>query len=83
MSPAMPITATKAPRWSRLVSISTAWLAYFDSWYILGLLLTVFASPAEMLAAVVVTPWIDERFVLTLPLCLILHQPSVPVSWQV
>lgn len=57
--------------------ISTAWLAYFDSWYILGLLLVVFASPGEMLAAIVVTPWIDERFVLTLPLCLILRDRAL------
>jgi len=53
--------------------VSTAWLAYFDSWYVLGLLLAVFAPRRAMLAAILVTPWIDERFVLTLPLCLILR----------
>ena len=53
--------------------VSTAWLAYFDSWYILGLLVAVFASPGEMAAAVLLTPWIDERFVLALPLCLVLR----------
>jgi len=53
--------------------VSTAWLGYFDSWYILGLLVTVFAARWVMLAAILVTPWIDERFVLTLPLCLLLR----------
>jgi len=51
--------------------VSTGWLAYFDSWYVLGLLLVAF-SPGRRwaVAAILVAPWIDERFVLTLPLCL-------------
>ena len=53
--------------------VSSAWLGYFDSWYVLGLLLTVFAARWVMLAAILVAPWIDERFVLTLPLCLLLR----------
>jgi tetratricopeptide (TPR) repeat protein len=60
--------------------VSTAWLAYFDSWYVLGLLLTVFAPPGEMLAAILVTPWIDERFVLTLPLCLLLRDRAAAAT---
>ncbi len=53
--------------------VSSAWLAYFDSWYVLGLLVTVFAGPGALVAAALATPWIDERYVLTLPLCLVLR----------
>jgi hypothetical protein len=53
--------------------VSTAWLAYFDSWYVLGLLVTVFAPRGALVAAALATPWIDERYVLTLPLCLVLR----------
>ena len=60
--------------------VSTGWLAYFDSWYVLGLLITVFAPPGEMLAAIVVTPWIDERFVLTLPLCPVLRDRTLAAT---
>lgn len=51
--------------------VSTGWLAYFDSWYLMGLLLASLAGgrPA-LLAACLVTPWIDERFVLALPAAL-------------
>ena len=51
--------------------VSTGWLAYFDSWYILGLLLTAF-HPARWLlvASCLLVPWIDERFVLALPLAI-------------
>jgi hypothetical protein len=50
---------------------STAWLAYFDSWYVLGGLILAF-SPSWLLvlAAAVLTPWIDERIVFMLPVCL-------------
>jgi hypothetical protein len=49
--------------------VSTGWLAYFDSWCMLGLLVVAFSpSRAAAVAAVLATPWIDERFVLALPL---------------
>jgi hypothetical protein len=60
--------------------VSTAWLAYFDAWYILGLLITVFGAPGEMLAAILLTPWVDERFVLTLPLCLVLRDRAAAAA---
>ena len=41
--------------------VSTAWLGYFDSWYVLALLLAVFASRRAMVVAVLAAPWIDER----------------------
>jgi hypothetical protein len=54
--------------------VSTGWLAYFDSWYMLGLCLVVFSRPRTGLAACCLTmPWIDERFILSLPLGLLLR----------
>jgi hypothetical protein len=50
------------------------WLGYFDSWYVLALLIIVFARAHWIaVAAVLAGPWIDERVVLTLPLCLFLR----------
>lgn len=54
--------------------VSTGWLAYFDSWLILGLLVLVFfRSRWAALGAVAVVPWIDEHFVLMLPFALLLR----------
>ena len=54
--------------------VSTGWLAYFDSWYILGMLIVSFSSSRRLIAlACLATPWADERFVLTLPLCLLVR----------
>jgi len=51
--------------------VSTGWLGYFDSWLMVGLLLASFAeSRSILIATALVTPWIDERFLLALPLCL-------------
>jgi len=51
--------------------VSMAWLTYFDSWYVLGLLLAAFhPSRFWLAAACLITPWIDERFVLALPMAL-------------
>lgn len=51
--------------------VSTGWLAYFDSWLILALLLAGFGQARGLLfATALVAPWVDERFVLALPLCL-------------
>ncbi|MBI5766187.1 MAG: tetratricopeptide repeat protein [Verrucomicrobia bacterium] len=54
--------------------VSIGWLGYFDSWLLVGLLAVVFArrtGPAAV--AVLLTPWVDERLVLTLPLALLLR----------
>jgi tetratricopeptide (TPR) repeat protein len=54
--------------------VSTGFLAYFDSWYILGLLVVVFVPDWRFgVAAVLITPWVDERFVITLPLSFLLR----------
>jgi hypothetical protein len=51
--------------------VSTGWLAYFDSWLILALLLAAFAhSRWVMFTAALLAPWVDERFILALPLCI-------------
>ena len=51
--------------------VSSGWLAYFDSWLVLALLLASFGrSRWTLFAAALLAPWIDERFILTLPLCL-------------
>lgn len=54
--------------------VSTGWLAYFDSWLIAALVLATFARSRITLAlAALLAPWIDERFLLALPLCLVLR----------
>ena len=54
--------------------VSTGWLTYFDSWLVLGLMLVVFAKPQITLTvACLLCPWIDERFVIALPLCLMVR----------
>ncbi len=54
--------------------VSVGWLGYFDSWCILALLLVAFAQRKWIaLAAILAAPWVDERFVVALPLCLVLR----------
>lgn len=58
--------------------VSTGWLAYFDSWLIFGLLLASFGrSRWTLLGAALLTPWVDERFLLALPLCLAVRSLAV------
>ena len=48
--------------------VSSGWLTYFDSWCVFGLLTASFVPSRVLLAlACLLTPWIDERFVLALP----------------
>ncbi len=48
---------------------STGWLTYADSWVLLGLLAVTFSpSRIAVAAACLLEPFIDERFVLALPL---------------
>ncbi|MDE3083930.1 MAG: hypothetical protein KGJ37_01760 [Verrucomicrobiota bacterium] len=48
--------------------VSAGLLGFFDSWYVLGLLLLVFSEDVRWAAsAVLIAPWIDERFVIMLP----------------
>jgi Tfp pilus assembly protein PilF len=54
--------------------VSTGWLAYNDSWTILGLVAVAFLRSRIVLgAAVLLCPWIDERFLMLLPVCLALR----------
>lgn len=55
---------------------SLGWLGYYDSLLALGLLSVAFTRPrGVVVAACLLTPWVDERFVLGLPLALL-------VRWQ-
>lgn len=50
--------------------VATGWLAYFDSWLVLALILASFAERRWVgFAVALAAPWIDERFILSLPLC--------------
>jgi hypothetical protein len=54
--------------------VSTGWLLYFDSWLVLGMLTVAFIpSRFVVAAACLATPWIDERFVLALPVTIIVR----------
>jgi len=54
--------------------VSTGWLTYADSWWVLGLLIVSLApSRAAIVVACLITPWIDERFVVGLPLATVVR----------
>jgi hypothetical protein len=53
------------------VFTSLGWLGYYDAWVAVGLLVVAHArSWWPVVLACVLTPWVDERFVLGLPLAL-------------
>lgn len=55
--------------------VSSGWLAYFDAWLVLALLLCSFSPSRRVVAvAVLLAPWIDERFLFVLPMSLILRE---------
>lgn len=57
---------------------STGWLGYFDSWLALALLIVAFAQHRwAVWAACVWAPWVDERFVVALPLALVCRYVAV------
>jgi tetratricopeptide (TPR) repeat protein len=67
--------------------VSTSWLGYSDSWLIFALVLVSFAdSPKALFVTALLAPWVDERFVLSLPLCLgvrvLMAPPSTPITWK-
>jgi hypothetical protein len=54
--------------------VSTGWLAYFDSWFVLGLIAIAFVRSRVALAvACLALPWIEERIVLGLPIALLVR----------
>ncbi len=58
--------------------VSMGWLAYFDSWVILGMLAVALAPTRwPLVVAALLCPWVDERFILALPLTL-----CVRLAWQ-
>lgn len=68
--------------------VSTGWLAYFDSWLLLGLLIATFLKSTPLLMTTCFfMPWIDERFILTLPLGLFIrsmmfHEYDIRLFWR-
>jgi tetratricopeptide (TPR) repeat protein len=58
--------------------VSSGWLGYFDSWYVLGLVATAFVPSRWALGiAALLTPWVDERFLLALPVTLFVREASL------
>lgn len=54
---------------------TTGWLGYYDSWVVLALVAVAFARRREVVwLACLAAPWIDERFVLAVPLALMCRQ---------
>lgn len=54
--------------------ISVGWLSYFDSWCLFGVIVvTFFRRWTALVLACLLTPWVDERFILTLPLCMVVR----------
>ena len=54
--------------------VSSGWLSYFDSWLVIGLLAAAFVQSRCVLGlSCFLTPWIDERFVLALPVTLMVR----------
>jgi len=54
--------------------VSSGWLTYFDSWLVLGLLAVAFVRSRWAVAvSCLLTPWVDERFVLALPVCMLVR----------
>ena len=62
--------------------ISMGWLTYADSWIVLAFVAIAYArSPWCLLVVGILAPWIDERFVIGLPLAIlvrILHPVNEP-----
>jgi tetratricopeptide (TPR) repeat protein len=51
--------------------VSTGWLGYFDAWVIFALFIAAFLDSRPILIITgLIAPWIDERFIFALPLCL-------------
>lgn len=51
--------------------VSTGWLGYFDSFYVLALMAITFYRPRwVLLLSCLLIPWVNERFILGLPLAM-------------
>jgi hypothetical protein len=67
----MTVTLLAALPW---FFVSTGWLCYFDSWIALAMLTLSFVpSRLAIAGACLLAPWVDERFVLALPSCMIVR----------
>ncbi|WP_415909538.1 tetratricopeptide repeat protein [Oleiharenicola sp. Vm1] len=66
---------------------ATGWLGYYDSWVVLALVAVAFAPRREWVwLACLAAPWIDERFVLAVPLALLCRHleggPERRAAWK-
>ncbi|MEW6366446.1 MAG: hypothetical protein AB1714_17610 [Acidobacteriota bacterium] len=61
--------------------VSTGWLAYFDSWLMMGLLTLAFArSRVALTIACLCVPWIDERLLTAVPLCITIRAVEIAIQ---
>jgi len=61
----------------------TGWLGFNDAWYAGALLAVAFLPGNTVLTtAVLVGPWIDERFILALPLALWVRSAALGEAWR-
>jgi tetratricopeptide (TPR) repeat protein len=80
--PGLVVAGTAIVCASAWLFVSTSWLGYFDAWLIFCLLCASFSPSRRVVLAVsLLAPWIDERFILALPIaaaarCLWVEQPS-------
>ncbi|BAY92057.1 MULTISPECIES: hypothetical protein [unclassified Tolypothrix] len=67
------------------VVVSTGWLGMNDAWYLSGLMTVAFAqNPLLLIVAILSGSWLDEKFLLALPLALVTrwHQTFQEKSQQ-
>jgi hypothetical protein len=63
------------------VLVPVGWLGLNDGWMWLGLIVVAFArNPWARLAACLLCPWVDERFLIGLPLALMVRQADTPAA---
>jgi hypothetical protein len=74
-SSGMATTSLAALSW---FFVSSGWLLHFDSWLVVGLLAATFIPWRLALAlSCLLTPWVDERFVIALPVTLAVRAVSM------
>jgi hypothetical protein len=57
---------------SSAVVVSTGWLGINDAWYLSGLMTVAFVkNPLWLLGSCLISPWLDEKFLIALPLAIL------------
>jgi hypothetical protein len=61
----------------------TGWLGLNDAWYASALMVVAFVpNRVALTAALVIGPWIDERFIIALPLALWIRANATGLKWK-